>query len=234
MAWYTQNMGQPVPMAQPAYLFDTRRDAVLISEFPTVRDAAHTATSTTKSRHRLRWRLLQPWNAFENQVIDYFTTVFNTADREALIITATGLYQLFAAVNDAEARTEADIKSLLLQFIMEVHNIASRGKNGAPFPSDSHASVIRVEAGAGNYGLVGVSDFGMYHDTQARVCLVGEVKIPWNVTPQKIDEVLNGNFYINSLMTFQDRHHRLGFMLDALLWNSFMVIWFAMLNPSES
>ena len=196
MAWYTQNMGQPVPMAPLAYPFDTRRDAVLVSEFPTVRDAAHPATSTTKSRHRLRWRVLQPWDAFEHHAIDYFATVFTAADRQALIITATGLYQLFAAVNDTEARTEADIKSLLLQFIMEVHNIAARGKNGAPLPSDSHASVIRVEAGAGNYGLVGVSDFGMYNDTQTRVCLVGEAKNPWNVTPQKIEEVLNGNFFI--------------------------------------
>jgi hypothetical protein len=196
MAWYAQKMGQPVPMAQPAYPFDTQRDAVLVSEFPSIRDATHTATSTTKSRHRLRWRVLQPWNNFENQVIDYFTTAFNAADRAALIITATGLYQLFAAVNDSEARTEGDIKSLLLQFILEVHNIAARGKNGAPLPSDSHASVIRIEAGAGSYGLVGVSDFGMYHDTHERVCLVGEAKNPWNVTPQKIDEVLNGNFYI--------------------------------------
>ena len=186
MAWYTQNMGQPVPMTPLAYPFDTRRDAVLVSEFPAVRDAAHTATSATKSRHRLRWRVLQLWDAFGNQAIDYFTTVFTAADREALIITAMGLYQLFAAVNDTEARTEADIKSqVLLQFIMEVHNIAARGKNGAPLPSDSHASVIRLEADAGNYGLVGVSDFGMYNDTQTRVCLVGKAKNPWNVTPPK-------------------------------------------------
>jgi hypothetical protein len=110
-------------------------------------------------------------------------------------MTANGLQTLFAAVNGREARTEEDIKAYLLSFVMEVHNCAARANNGAPLPSDLHASFIRISAGAGNYGLVGVSDFAMYADEQQRICLVGEVKNPWMVTPALIDEVLNGKFY---------------------------------------
>jgi hypothetical protein len=55
----------------------------------------------------------------------------------------------------------------------------------APLPSDSHASFVRISAGAGNYGLLGVSDFAMYADAQIRACLVGEVKN------------LNGKIYLN-------------------------------------
>jgi hypothetical protein len=51
--------------------------------------------------------------------------LLSAADGVALITTADGLRRLFAVVNDTEVRTEGDIKALLLQFVMEVHNIAA-------------------------------------------------------------------------------------------------------------
>ena len=197
MAWNNQlDMGAPVAMTQN--IFDSRRDAVLISEFPSIRDAPHTSTSVTKSRHRMRWRTLHRWNTFENDVINYFITQFTVGDRQSLIMSAEGLRQLFASVNNRPANTEEQVKAYLLQFVMEVHNIAARGENGAPLPSDFHASIVRVAAGAGNYGLVGIPDFAMYHGEQQRICLLGEAKNPWNVTPQQITEVLNGTFSVVS------------------------------------
>jgi hypothetical protein len=190
MALLLSNMGLPHPMTQP--IFDLQRQTVLISEFPSVHDAVHTSTSTTKSRCCLRWRILQPWNEFENLVADYFTTVFTANDATALIMHSGALWGLFAAVNGAEIYTEDDIRGYSLQFVQEVHNIVARGKNGAPLPSDWHASFVNVSSGSGNYGLIGVPDFAMYHDLQQRVCSVGEAKNPWNVTPEQIDEVLNG------------------------------------------
>jgi hypothetical protein len=195
MAWYNpQIQGQGVAVAHPA--FDTRRDALLVSPLPTVRNPAHTSTSTTRSKYRLRWRTLQLWDAFENQVNDYFTTSFSQADAAATVIHAIGYQTLFDAVNGQEARTEADIKALLLEFVMRVHNIIARWTNGAPLPSDSHASIVKIESGAGSYGLAGVCDFAMYNDDQARICLVAEAKNPWNVTPLKIQEVLNGKMLL--------------------------------------
>lgn len=192
--WHNPQM--MIPMAQPIGGLDSRRDAVLISEFPSVRDTVHHATSTTVNRYRMHWRILQVWDSFDNDCLTYFNTLVIDADRAALVMTANGLQTLFAAVNGEEARTEEDIKGYLLSFAMEVHNCAARGKNGAPLPSDSHASFIRISSGAGNYGLVGgISDFAMYVNEQNRICLVGEVKNPWMVTPQLIDEVLNGKFY---------------------------------------
>jgi hypothetical protein len=178
-------------MDEPIDALNSRRDAVLLSDFP-VRDAPHQTTSTTKSRYRMRWRTLERWNNFEDGCLNYFHTVVTEADRAALIMNNFGLQRLFASVNSRPARTEEDIKGYLLTFVMEVHNDAARGTNGAPLPSDSHATFIRTSGGAGNAGLNGNTDFAMYADLQRRPCLVGEVKNPWMVTPQLIDEVLNG------------------------------------------
>jgi hypothetical protein len=61
----------------------------------------------------------------------------------------------------------------------------------APLRSDLYASIVRIESGAASFGLVGVSDFAMYNGTKHHICLVSEAKNPWNITPQKIDEVLD-------------------------------------------
>jgi hypothetical protein len=109
-----------------------------------------------------------------------------------MILNRNGMQALWNAVDDVEVRTEAQIKLCIITYVKEIHNIAARGAQRAPLPSDFHASVVSVDAGAGSYGLVGVSDFAMFNDREMRISAVGEVKNPWNVTPQHINEVIDG------------------------------------------
>ena len=186
------NVGIPLNM-NAGVNFDSTRGDVLVTALPPVRDAQHTATSVTKSRLRLRWRHLGEWQSFENDATHYFMNVVTPADLAEMILNRSGMQTLWTAVNDVEVRTEAQIKLCVITYVKEIHNIAARGAQNAPLPSDFHASFVSVDSGVGNYGLVGVSDFAMFNDGEMRISAVGEVKNPWNVTPQDIDEVIDGS-----------------------------------------
>lgn len=129
---------------------------------------------------------------FEDDATTYFRTVVTPADLAALVANLDGMRTLWLAVNLEEVRTEADIKHCIMTYVQKLQNQAANGVNGAPLPSDPHSSFIRIESGAGSYGLMGVSDFAMLNVLEGRTTLVEEIKNPWIVTPQQIDEVIDG------------------------------------------
>lgn len=175
-----------------AAAFNCSRGDVLVTSLPPVRDSVHTTTSTTKSRFRLRWDGLFEWTTFEADAIRYFTTVVTPPDLAALVANLDGMRTLWEAVTREEVRTEADIKHCIMTYVQTIQNQAANGANGTPLPSDQHSSFIRIEPGAGSYGLIGVSDFAMLNVPDLRTTLVGEIKNPWTVTPQQIDDVIDG------------------------------------------
>jgi hypothetical protein len=86
--------------------------------------------------------------------------------------------------------TEEDIKRCFMTFPGAVHGLAANGENGAPLPSDRHSAIFSNAAGAGSHGLVGICDLVFLSQDNAVKALV-EIKNPWMVSAQKIDEVLN-------------------------------------------
>lgn len=219
----------PVPVnVNVAVAFDLARGNVLATPLPPVRDALHTATSVTTSRYRLRWNRLSQWATFEDDMNNYFTNNVTAADIAALVMNFSGLQQFWNAVNESHIRTEAQIKLPFLTYAKEVHNIVANGMYGAPPPSDVHSSIVEVDSGAGSHGLVGVSDFALRNDLEGRITVVGEVKNPWKVTPEQIDQVIDGYpNYLLSLIIKEQRHSPENTMAVLQSSNS-MVTWFAM------
>ena len=134
---------------QVAPAFNCARGDVLVTPLPPVRDSQHTATSSTKSRFRLRWDNLLEWTTFEADAIHYFTRIVTPADLAALIANLDGMRTLWEAVTREEIRTESDIKHCIMTYVQTIQNQAANGANGAPLPSDQHSSFIRIESGAG-------------------------------------------------------------------------------------
>ena len=118
------------------------REEAFRAAFPIIQDAQHTTTSTTKSKYRLHWRILQLCDNFQDDVNNYFNTTFAQADATAMIMESGGYRLIFSTVNGVEAQTEADIKRLMFKFVETMHNTAARGQNGAPPPWDLHASLV--------------------------------------------------------------------------------------------
>jgi hypothetical protein len=176
---------------------DSTRGTVLKTSLPPVRPALRTATSTTKSRFRLRWDELAEWHSFEDDAVAYFNNVVPPTDLAALIANYNGVKGLWEAVFGERVRTEADIKRCVLTYVRQIHNIAARGASSAPLPSDDHSTLVPIEPGAGSYNLLGVSDFALFNELEQRVTAVAEVKNPWIVTPQMIDAVIDGSLVVH-------------------------------------
>ena len=75
----------------------------------------------------------------------------------------------------------------ILGFVMATLPIAIVGLR---LPSDAHATFYPCGGGAGSWDLAGVPDFVLRYVN--RVTALIEAKNPWRVTPQPINEVLNG------------------------------------------
>jgi hypothetical protein len=186
------NIVGPLPLYNPDP-FNATRQTVLCTPLPSVRDAAHTATSTTTSRYRLRWSVLREWDSFAIDATNYFQTGVTAEDATALVANDIAVRSLWWAVQDQQVITEPDIKRCIMTYVQAIHNQAAIGARGAPLPSDRHAEFISIDRGAGNYNLVGVADFAMRSLADGQPTLLGEVKNPWLVSPQQINQVIEGD-----------------------------------------
>ena len=170
-------------------VFDVNRESLVGYSLPPFRAGDQPSASTTRSRYRLRWNQLAVWDDFGDRVSEYWNTV-PQADRNALVANQgelQGRWQFIA--NNPRILSEDDIKQCMDSYPIACHLYAANGAQGAPLPSDIHCVADRCSLGASQWGLAGVPDFVMHH--LARVTVVMEVKNPWLVTPQSIDEVLD-------------------------------------------
>jgi hypothetical protein len=179
MAWIP---GVPFP-------FDVNREGLLSHSLPPFQAGDQPTTSTTTCRYRLRWNQLDLWNNFEDQVLTYWNTVA-LDDRAALVALLNDLgVRWYVIANDQRILSEDDIKVSIDLYPNHFHRIAANGQLGAPLPIDDHSTISRCTPGAAQWGLVGVPDFVM-HGLNSVTALM-EVKNPWLVTPQQIDEVID-------------------------------------------
>ena len=119
----------------------------------------------------------------------YWNTV-SQADRTALVVNQAQVQLMWQSVaNDPRILCEDDVKVSVDSYPKLFHRVAANGALGATLPSDIHSTIDRSALGAAQWGLTGVPDFVMHHLN--RVTVLMEVKNPWLVTPQRIDEVIN-------------------------------------------
>jgi hypothetical protein len=186
--------GRPAAVAQ----LDLAHEALLTYGLPPFNAGAHVSRSSTTSSNRLRWNQLLPWNDFQQRVIDYWNTQ-PQADKLAFVANDSAVTRDFnRVVNNGAFLTEDDIKAAIDKYPLEYHNVAAVGHDHAPFPGDQHSKLTRCAQGAGQLGLASVPDFAMQSVTR-RTTVLMEVKTSWLVTPQKIDEVIDGKILVSCL-----------------------------------
>jgi hypothetical protein len=174
--------------------FNVSCENLLAYALPPFRAGDERVVSTTRSRYRLHWNQLVLWPNFDNAIVTYWNTV-SQHDKTALVTTQQTLSDRWQSVaNDTRIMGEDNIKACMDTYPLACHSAAANGANGAPMPGDLHSSMHRCGSGAAQWGLAGVPNFVMYHAN--RVTALVEVKNPWLVTPQKIDEVLNSNVHV--------------------------------------
>jgi hypothetical protein len=86
---------------------------------------------------------------------------------------------------------EEEIKFAILTLPFSIHEAATQGRGTRPLPGDAHSDIVLFNS---NLSLEGRPDFLFYDLARARVTAVVDVKTPWLVTPQKINEVLNSKY----------------------------------------
>lgn len=170
-------------------VFDVNRQSLLGYHLPPFRVSDQPSALTTTSRYRLRWNHLDIWNDFGHRVSTYWNTV-PQADRTASVAAQIQLQDRWQSIaNNSRILSEDDIKACIDLYPISCHRFAANGALGAPMPSDIHSAPDRCTVGAAQWGLAGAPDFVMHH--LDRVTALMEVKNPWLVPPQRIDEVLN-------------------------------------------
>jgi Protein kinase domain len=150
--------------------------------------------STTRSTYRLHWNRLAHWDDFGARVIEYWNNTVTQNDKQAAVLHhgayshATQLVTLYS-----RAASEDQVKGYLRDFFVPVHSAAANGLNYAPPPSDRHSILQRWEQGVEANALAGIPDFVMATEDAyplRRVTALLEVKNPWQVTPELIDQVI--------------------------------------------
>jgi len=178
--------------------FDVSRENALSASLPPFRVGDQPSTSTTRSRYRLRWNQLYVWDDFGDRVSDYWNTVPHF-DRTNLVANYVDMHIRWRSIaNDPRILSEEDIKVAINSYPIHLHRSAANGFEGAPLPADEHSVADRSAPGASQFGLAGVPDFVMHH--LGRVTVLMEAKNPWLVTPQRIDEVIDGNCLIQAVL----------------------------------
>ena len=190
------------PWGQAA--FDLSRNYVLTNPTPPVTVSNLLTNSTTRSVYRLHWNTIAHWNDFGAQVVQYWNAV-PQVDKQANVMTRTAYGDRFQDVGYSRAGNEGDVKALISAFVQPVHSSAANGRNGAPRPSDRHSNLQRWEQGVEANALAGIPDLVMiteYGYAPRRVTVMVEVKNPWQVTPDRIDQVIQGIAYCCVISNF--------------------------------
>lgn len=124
-------------------------------------------------------------------VTNYWDNVVPIWDKQALVVVSSTYWDRWGDVTNPASTSEGNIKDAFRDFPQKIQNFLGAS---VPFPSDVHSAIAPCHAGgASNWGLVGTPDFVLHnHRGTYSVTAVVEIKTPWNVTPQQIDQVLDG------------------------------------------
>lgn len=175
--------------------FDMSRSELLSRPTPQFTPAVERARSTTKSKYRLRWNHLLPWNGFEAAVVNYWNALPQNDKFAAVTSRFNHSFAVQTIANDTRIASEGDIRFCMNTYAVYVHAAAANGLNGAPLPTppDIHSTLRRYENGGDLLGVTGIPDFVMNSNTGRYTAMV-EVKNPWLVTPATIESVRNGTY----------------------------------------
>jgi hypothetical protein len=138
--------------------------------------------SPTTSPFRVRWSEIYEWTSLPYDITDYMNNL--TAGELATIVDPGRLMVTLANLIISLATKEEHLKRPLDRYYWTTHELAAQ-PDGA---THVHA---KVEVPGGEHALTGDPDYIFLHDDYA-VGII-ELKTFWKVTPQTIDEVLNGS-----------------------------------------
>lgn len=179
--------------------FDLSRGFILTNPTPPIQVANLLANSTTRSTYRLHWNWLALWDDFGALVHEYWNNVVPQADKQSNVYTQASYRDRVQRVATfSRVANEGDVKGRIQEFVEPVHSAAANGLNGAPRPTDQHSRMQRWEQGVEANNLAGIPDFVMateYGIPPRRITAMLEVKNPWQVTPARIDAVINSTLH---------------------------------------
>jgi hypothetical protein len=138
-----------------------------------------------RPRVRNHWSHLRQWHNFDQDGVNYWNQVSQT-DKSALVESQSLLYM----TRTTSSHSGAYVDQIIRDYHMSLHNSAATEVWHCPPPSDGHSRWAITEE-----VLAGSPEFVMYSmDGNKRVTALVSVKSPWEITPQDIDQVINGNF----------------------------------------
>jgi hypothetical protein len=186
--------------------FDLSRRFILTNPTPPIQVGNELTNSTTRSTYRLHWNWLALWDNFGALVNQYWNNVVPQANKQSNVFTQgeySGIVQDVATF--IRVGNEGDVKGRIQAFVVPVHSAAANGRNGAPRPSDRHSILQRWEQGVEANNLAGIPDFVMateYGIPSRRLTAILEVKNPWQVTPARIDAVINSTLHCHNQLIY--------------------------------
>jgi hypothetical protein len=182
---------RPLDLLNYKPVFDVSREALLSAVIPGFSADKPRLPWTVggvfpRPRPRIRnhWTHLRQWHSFDQDVIDYWNQVPLT-DKSALVETQAMCTWLRGLCNGWDGNTDQLMRDSRTMF---VHNATATGVRERPPPSDGHS-----RWGMKELDLAGSPEFAMYSmDGDRRVTAWMLTQSPWEVTPQDIDQLING------------------------------------------
>jgi hypothetical protein len=140
-----------------------------------------------RPRIRNHWTHLRQWHSFGQDVVDYWTQVPLT-DKSALV-ESQDMYRWLRGYYHRSNGSEIYADRLIQDYrIMYLHNAVATGVWDRSPPSDRHSRWAMTEL-----DMAGSPQLAMYSmDGDNRLTAWMLTKSPWEVTPQDIDQIING------------------------------------------
>jgi hypothetical protein len=172
-------------------IFDLTREFVLTYPTPTIQVTEWPTVSTTPPVFRLHWNTLEEWRDFGDRVIEYWNNTVTPNDKQSFVSTQGEYVGRYRGAS-WKAAMGGNVKSLYDDFITAVQDSAANGRNNAHLPSDRHSRLQRGDQGVEANALAGIPDCVMVSDFgyPRRFTAVIEIRDPWRVTPDLVDQVI--------------------------------------------
>jgi hypothetical protein len=177
--------------------FNISRADALNSPTPPIHVVEHHSHSVTTPTYRLRWNEIHLWRDFDDLVREYWANLVPQIDKGELIFSDAALRLLAQSVATQDTvANENIVVACINAYPIIVHSVAANGLNDANRPSDRHSRFRHWAPGiTGPQGEVaGIPDFVMATEATSpprRITVIVEVKNPWIVTPDIVDEVID-------------------------------------------
>lgn len=176
---------------QNAPLLDVSRQQILELELQEPQIGLPLTQASTLSAYRVGPNVVHRWDDFAARVIQYYTQVVTQADKLALIAMSGEINSIYNNVGLEVIENEGDVKAMIDREPMRFHQMLTSTGDGQPLPSDVHSELKRFAYGM---RMAGWSDYYFRSADMTRPTVMMEGKCPWKVTPESIEQVLDGIF----------------------------------------